>query len=375
MKAHPMPARTATKKTPAKPAPAKRPTARPTARPNSKAFSSVVVLAPGAELLAAEAELRLRSIARHLGAPVPPVVRVAELETTPEATGLALYRAFRAVGRGGPVLYLVASNAQAGALCALTTDWGNTILAANDGTLAMLVQLFSLRGIPFTLTELDVDALTATEQRRMDNPEWQPAPDFALRDVLAPAAAQVLSGTPANHLARPTSTKTKAAPALVPQPTRWSKNLATLPLGLGEKINALALPQPDGTWLLNLTLDPLSFDQLLDDRAGFTLKHPHRCRWLNKLGLMHCHKLVVHGTAAPTTSCCAGGTCGSSCCGSKNTCANHLHLSPLQAPVWDERLLSITLGSCGHACLCGCHSSCCSGSCGAAVPVVLVRTQ
>lgn len=356
----------ARKPVPAKPLAAK---ARPSQPAPAKEFTSIVILAPGAEVTGAETELRLRSVARHHGVHhLPPVVRVAEITPTPEATALALYRAFRAVGRGGPAMYLVDGNHVGGALTALRTDWGNTVLCANDGTLALLQTLFDLRGIPTSLAEIDTDRITANEQARMQNPDWHPAPDFALRDILAPAAASLLAGTPLDKLTRAPGTRTRAS-GLAVHGSAFAQGMNTLPLQIGSPIPALAMRQDDGTYLLNLTLDDLSFDQLLDDQATFTLQHQHHCRWLSKLGLHHKHKLVVHGhghheaeSHKHQAHCHHGSCCGTAGKAPLNNCHNHLHLSPLQAPVWDERFLSISLGGC-----CGHH--------GPVLAITLVRTR
>ncbi len=340
----------------------------PNAPALTEGFTSIIILAPGAEVTSAEAELRLRSVGRHHGLRhLPPVVRIAEIAPTPEATALALYRAFRAVGRGGPAIYLIDGNHVGGALTALRTDWGNTILCANDGTLALLQTLFDLRGITSHLAEIDTDRIVLAEQGRMQNPDWHPAPDFALRDILAPAAASLLAGTPLEKLTRAAGTRTRAS-GLAVHGSAFARGMSTLPLQIGASIPALAMRQDDGTWLLNLTLDDLSFDQMLDDQASFTLSHEHGCGWLRKLGLARKHKLVVHGhghhepeSHKTHASCHHGGCCGSNKV-PLNNCRNHLHLSPLQAPVWDERFLSVSLGDC-----CGHH--------GPVLAVTLVRTR
>lgn len=295
-----------------------------------KAFTTVILLSPGAEVSAAEAELRLRTVARHLGMDaLPPVLRVAEIDPTPDATALALYRTFRALGRGGPALYLAAGNPTEGALSLLITDWGNTFLAPNDGTLGLLAALFRQRRIPHTLTTLNAEALTQAEQSRMQNPDWQPAPDFSLRDLLAPAAAALLAGTPAARLAAPSSRTNPGGLNL--HQTPFSERLQPLPLRLNDAVSAHTLPLGNGQWLVNLTLDPLSFDQLHDDKAQFTLTGTGLTKgWLS--GLMPHSLLKLSGRHTLGV---AGGT--------GHPAGPHLHLSPLPSPTWDERFLSLHL--------------------------------
>jgi hypothetical protein len=295
-----------------------------------KPFDSIVILAPSHDVTAAEAELRLRSVAKYVKVTnLPPVMRISGLNPSPEATALALYRTYRAVGRGGPVLYVVNGNHTGGALCALTTDWGNTILCANDGTLSLLASLFSLRKIPHTLTELNTDSIINAEQTRMQNPEWLPAPDFALRDILAPAAALLLAGTPLKSMAQAHSTRTNAS-GLHIHNNVFCQNIQTLPLHLHKSIHARAMRLSSGNILINLTLDPLSFDGLLDDTATFTLSFAHPYAWLAKLGLQSSHTVHVHAAESLHH---------------KTRCKGHMHLSPLQAPVWNERFLEVSLSS------------------------------
>lgn len=295
-------------------------------------FHHVIILAQGAEILGAEAELRLRTVGRHIGlTQLPVVVRVAELPTTPMATGLALYQAFRATGRGGPALYVVGGAAAQGALSLLTTDWGNAVLAPNDGTLGLLTTLFTQRGIPFTLQQLALDSIITAEQHRMENPEWQPSLTFALRDVLAPAAAALLAGLPFTSLTQ-AGTKTNAT-GLHPHVPHFANKLTTLPLKLHTPHSLLALKQPDGSFLLNLTLDALSFQQLEDERAQFTLTLPPRHSWLPS-GLTGAHSHTLH-VGQPATS------------GHQNH--GGLSLSGLPAPVWDEHFISLSV-TCSHPC-------------------------
>lgn len=304
---------------------AKKPTPKAkVATPKATAFKQVLILAQGPDVLAAEAELRLRTVARHIGVEaLPPVLRIPHTGTTPLATGLALYQLFRATGRGGPALYIAGGAADHGALSLLTTDWGNAVLAPNDGTPGTLVSFFQQRKIPFTLHQLALDSLISAEQHRMENPEWEPSFAFALRDVLAPAAAALLGGLPFASLAQ-TGTKTNAT-GLTPHIPPFASKLQPLPMKLNTPIPVLALKQAEGPHLLNLTLDALSFQQLVDDRAAFTLTLPPRG---GLLPLRHTHTLTATEHPTPTP---------------------HLGLSPLPAPAWDESFLTLSV-SCTHPC-------------------------
>lgn len=343
------------RKTTAKTAARRKPStagAKTSAKPSAfKGFNEIIILSPGAELTAAEAELRLRTVARHLKVPaLPPVLRVAEIEANPNATALALYRAFRAVGRGGPALYLCAGNPTEGALSILQTDWGNTFLASNDGTLGLLASLFAQRGIAHTFTQLNTEAVLESEQRRMQNPDWQPAADFALRDLLAPAAAALLAGVPAARMGNLAATRTVATGLALHQ-TTFATRLQPLPLRLDEPADVHAVAIAPGNYLINLTLDPLSFDQLLDDRARFTLSYPGHCP-MGIIPLTRRLKLDVAGPDGHTTGSCATGHCtprSSHAChhgAAGHGCGNHLHLSPYPAPAWDERFLSLHITGC-----------------------------
>jgi hypothetical protein len=288
--------------------------------PAARGFTTIVVLSPGEALTAAEAELKLRTAA--VGLALPPVVRVSDLEATPAAMALALYRAWRAVGRGAPALYLCAGQnpgrAEGGALSVMTTDWGNTVLAPNDGSLGLLVRLFAERHIPHTLKQLDIDAVVAAEQARMQNPEWQPAPDFALRDLLAPAAA--LLATRSGRL----ESGAPLAPLVLP----FAEGSRTLRLKLHDAQPGLAVPVGPHRYLLNLTLDPLAFDQLLDDSAEFRLEMPG----------VRAPCPLTRLFRSPTA-----GMAADSALSGRGRRAGTLGLDGTLAPAWDERFLALTL--------------------------------
>jgi hypothetical protein len=231
----------------------------------AKKYNAIIILDTGPQFTAAEAELRLRTMAIHhtRGAALPPIIRVSALDASPMASAMALYRAWRAVGHGSPALYLCATTTGNATLTMLTTDWGNTVIGPNDGTLSLLGRLFTERHVLFELHSLDLDHIIAVERLRMDNPDWEPAPDFALRDYLAPAAALQIAGLSAVD-------KNSLPLNLVSLP--FAEGSHTLRLKLHESQPAYALPTGDGNFLLNLTIDPLSFDQLLDDQASFSIE-------------------------------------------------------------------------------------------------------
>lgn len=296
--------------------------------PVRKPFNSIIILDTGPQFTAAEAELRLRTMASHHthGAPLPPVVRVSALDASPLASAMALYRAWRAVGHGAPALYLCASTTGNEALTMLTTDWGNAVLAPNDGTLSLISRLFAERHIPFKLFPLDLDSIVASERARMENPDWAPAPDFALRDYLAPAAALCVAGI---------SPTIKHASPLLPQGLPFAEGSRTLSLKLHEPLPAYALPLGSGDFLLNLTLDPLSYDQLIDDRAVFSLEMANicaPCRFTRMLRL-------------PTVEVEAGTPAGPLPIALGSRRVGTLGLDGTLAPAWDERFLTMHLGN------------------------------
>jgi hypothetical protein len=292
----------------------------------AKKFNAIIILDTGPQFTAAEAELRLRTMALHhtKGAPLPPIIRVSALDVSPMASAMALYRAWRAVGHGSPALYLCATTTGNATLTMLTTDWGNTVIGPNDGTLSLLGRLFAERHVPFELHSLDLDHIIAVERLRMDNPDWEPAPDFALRDYLAPAAALQIAGLD--------STDKNSLPLnLTSLP--FAEGSHTLRLKLHESQPAYALPTGNGSFLLNLTIDPLSFDQLLDDQAQFTLEMHRVCTPCQFRRLFQ-NPTVRAEQPVPPPSPKRAFVRG----------VGSLSLDGTLAPAWDERFLTLHLG-------------------------------
>ncbi|HEX2859856.1 MAG TPA: hypothetical protein VHP58_06645 [Alphaproteobacteria bacterium] len=295
--------------------------------PARQPFKAIIILDTGPQFTAAEAELRLRTMAAHhtKGAPLPPVVRVSALDASPLASAMALYRAWRAVGHGAPALYLCASTTGNEALTMLTTDWGNAVLAPNDGTLSLIARLFAERHITFQLFPLDLENIIQGERARMENPDWEPAPDFALRDYLAPAAALCVAGI---------SPVIKHASPLMAQGLPFAEGSRTMSLKLHQPLPTYALPLGNGEFLLNLTLDPLSYDQLIDDRAVFSLEMDNvhaPCRFTR---LMRLPTVEVEPDNTPTGPL-------PTALGTRRV--GTLGLDGTLAPAWDERFLTLKL--------------------------------
>lgn len=301
------------------------------------AFSGIVILSPGSEMQSAEAEMRLRTAARYLSGPkkpavpaelspnrqpvVPPVIRVAEIPASPAATAMALYRSFRAMGRGGPCLFLAAGNTTMGQPTLFTTDWGNTLLAPDDGTLDMVADLLNQRRIAYSRSPMNIDPILAFERMRMENPDYQPALDFTLRDVLAPAAALLLAGTAANEICQTDPTPTKASGRHLAHP--FIRGMRSLTPRLGAETPFLAIRNDDGDLLTNLTLDGLGFEQMAEEKAVFTLQTGPRGNGLTRLFLPS-SKVGMRTSATHVSE-------------------PHLALSSTLAPMWDERFLSLHL--------------------------------
>lgn len=306
----------------------------------NKYFQNLVVLTDfNAASITSQIEMRFRNVLHYvnteivqrktlpanLDLPVLPkgmVIEAPEVITigdiSPSFTDYAaytLYNSARTLGRCAPNLYIyVTTNTfpSAAEKVMLVTDWGNTYIGLNNGTLGLIKAYYTARHIGYETYVIDEDMVETLEQIRMDEPTYSIPSSFHGRDIFAVTAGFIAGGIPAHQLGQKMENPKVAD-------TPFTSALQSLPLKLKGKVEGVVFAG-SGTGqsaISNFTTDAITFEQLADEKAVFKIiMHP------SAGGKKQVHKCPVVRMGQ--------GSAG-------------LLLSGMLAPLWDEYFVNITL--------------------------------
>lgn len=235
--------------------------------------------------------------------------------------GYALYCCYRALGRSRPNVFIHVCDPGVGAAddrCILQTDYGNTFIGPDNGTLGLLKTYFADRGIKSTLWQLDRDRLEELEQHRMEEPSYHIPRTFHGRDIFAVAAGLVAGGVPIASFA-----EQKDVARLIG--TNFAEKLTSLPLKLNADILCFAFRDNTyGNLKTNLMLDGLTFDQLIEEDAVFQAVPANASFWQGGFS-----RRITFSVRRVFSDVSRG--------------AGVLYLGSTFAPEWDSRLVELAL--------------------------------
>jgi S-adenosylmethionine hydrolase len=256
----------------------------------------------------------------------PPVMQVRDIPPgNIDYAAYALYTCYRALGRTKPNLFIHVTDPGVGHSddrSLLITDLGNTFIGPNNGTLGLLARFFAERNIRTKQWLLDTDTIETIEQARTESPTYHLPRTFHGRDLFGVVAGLVAGGVDPYSVVLPQSD----GMPLIKRP--FANKLQALPLQLKRPQPFFAMRDNTfGNLKTNLTLDSLSFDQLVDEGAKFRVRCQHK----------HPRGPFCWGNSTltfPAKRAFAG-----------SLQAGHplLFLGSTLAPMWDERLVELAL--------------------------------
>lgn len=309
----------------------------------NKYFQNLVVLTDfNAASITSQIEMRFRNVLHYVNAEIvqrqtlpanldlpvmpkgmvieaPAVITIGDISPGfMDYAAYTLYNSARTLGRSAPNLYIyVTSTASPNGegKVMLVTDWGNTYIGLNNGTLGLIKAYYSARNIGCELYSIDEDMVETLEQIRMDEPTYSIPASFHGRDIFAVTAGLIAGGIPAHQLGQKIETEKVAD-------TPFTSALQSLPLKLKSKVEGVVFSENGAgqSVISNFTTDTITFDQLVDEKAVFKISCQSAVT-----GKKQVYKCPVVRTAAQ-----AGGT---------------LSLSGMLAPLWDEYFVTILLPS------------------------------
>ncbi|MFZ2619681.1 MAG: SAM-dependent chlorinase/fluorinase [Alphaproteobacteria bacterium] len=272
------------------------PMAKGTVGPLHGAYQNVVILTDAHSTLnSAQIEMRFRNVLqwvhdeRAKRSLMPKDIQLSPLNSKPalpqvvhitdipsgnvDYAAYAMYCAYRALGRSRPNIFIHmvdAADIPAHTVpdrSMFVTDYGNVFLGPNNGSLGLIRKYFEERdGVESALFALDRDRIEELEQHRMEEPEYSIPATFQGRDVLAVAAGLLAGGLTPMQVG-------KLVKAGQPMQLPFVQHMVNLPQQLNKPLEAMAFCDPAlGNLKTSLTLDALSFDQLVDDNAVFRLR-------------------------------------------------------------------------------------------------------
>jgi S-adenosylmethionine hydrolase len=233
----------------------------------------------------------------------------------------ALYACYRALGRSRPNIFIHVTDPGVGRennRSILVTDYGNTFIGPNNGSLGLMKAYFEERDIPSTLWQLDQDKIEELEQHRMEEPTYHIPRTFHGRDIFAVTAGLLAGGVPPASLAQDKKSKG-------PTQTSYAQHLQPLPLQMKQPVRAHAFRDNTyGNLKTSLLLDALSFDQLVEENAHFRVSAPASGPWW---------RFKTRTTIFPARQVFADLPAG----------APLLYLGSTFAPEWDQRLVELAI--------------------------------
>ena len=333
---------------------AAKPAAKKTAAPSAKAAAKASPAAPaapapafnhltiitdfGRDLTNAQMDMRLRNVLHYLQAErqkrtswpksiafnpavvphMPPAMHVHDIPFGHVDEGaFALYSCFRALGRSGPNLFVFALHCHGvtESPAILQTDLGNTFIGPNTGALGLLRDYFRNRGIETQLHKIDVEKVEDLERLRMDAPDYHLPRTFLGRDVYAVVAAYLAAGVPIGVF----TTKPEGYRLTV---RGFAEGVNTLPMKLGAPTRFMCFRDNSfGNLKTNLTLDALTFDQLVEEQAQFNITSAAKSRFRLQRAQVFTAKRMA--SARKTDA--------------------YFFLGSTFAPVWDERFVELAV--------------------------------
>ena len=286
----PAPKKTAAKKAPAKKAAPKK-TVAPKVKATAPAFQNLIILSDfNCGIANAQIEMRFRNVfqwvleesatrslmpkevdlpTRTVGT-FPQAPSVIDINDTPfgniDYGAYSLYCCYRALGRSRPNIFIHVTDPGVGQgddRTIMVTDYGNTFIGPDNNSLGLLKAYFEERGITCKLWKIDRDKVEELEQHRMEEPTYHIPRTFHGRDIFAVTAGLIAGGVHPSQLAKE---EVKGGP----QQSLYAKDIKPIPQQLRQRVVGYAFRDNTyGNLKTNLTLDSLSFDQLVDEGAQF----------------------------------------------------------------------------------------------------------
>ena len=240
----------------------------------------------------------------------------------------SLYCCYRALGRSRPNLFIHVTDPGVGAgddRSIMVTDYGNTFIGPNNGSLGLLRAYFDERGIPYKVWKIDLDKVEELEQYRMEEPTYHIPRTFHGRDIFSVVAGLLSGGVSPEALA---IEEDKNGPAM----TALSDSISALPDKLGSPVLFYAFRDNTyGNLKTNLTLDALTFDQLVEEAAEFKITNT-----LKKAAWWESQQKIITFVAKRVFADVSRGE-------------PLLYLGSTFAPQWDERLVELAVNMCDAA--------------------------
>ncbi len=202
---------------------------------------------------------------------IPSVMHVMDIPFgNTDYCAYSLYTCYRTLGRSRPNLFIHACDPGVGSgenRSILVNDYGNVFVGPDNTSLGLLKAYFDERGIPSKLWRIDLEKIEELEQYRMQEPSYHIPLTFHGRDVFAVVAGLLAGGVKPEDLA---SKEVKKGPVL----GDYADGITPMPQRLGEKINCFAFRDNTyGNLKTNLTLDALTYDQLVEEEAIFKVTY------------------------------------------------------------------------------------------------------
>lgn len=205
----------------------------------------------------------------------------------------------------------------------LVTDIGNVFIGPNNGSLGMMVAYFASRDIAFTLHRINKQKVVEMERIRMQQPGYHMPSTFHGRDLMAVVAGMIAGGIAPAEFALDEKSD------FLPIMNRFSADITTLPLRVGEKVPFFAFRDNTyGNLKTNISAAPDLLHDLIRDKAVFRVEKPAKCRLTSrKIKFKANHVFADTKTHEPL-----------------------LYLGSTFSPNWDERFveLAINLGNAGN---------------------------